>query len=43
MQKTEAVSKNETHKISWDFEMQTDQPVQVRKQNLVSINKKKEL
>ena len=30
---------NETHKIPWDFEIQTDQPISVRRQDLVLINK----
>ena len=35
MYKPESVGKNETHKILWDFEIQTDRPDQVSK----NINK----
>ena len=33
--------KNETHKILWDFEIQTDYLISVRQPDLVIFNKKK--
>ena len=41
MCKPESVRENETHKILWDFEIQTDHPIPSRRQDLVLINKKK--
>ena len=37
----ESVLKREPRKILWDFDIQTDHRIQVRKSDLVSINKKK--
>ena len=33
--------KNETHKIFWDFVIETDHSIPVRKSDVVLINKKK--
>ena len=41
MYKPEFVLENETHKILWDFELQTDHLVSARKPNQEIINKKK--
>ena len=41
MHKPESVLENETHKILWDFEIQTDHLIPTRKPDLVQINKKK--
>ena len=32
---------NETHKILWDFEIQTDHQILARRSDLVIVNKKK--
>ena len=37
----ESVLENVTHKILWDFEIQTDHLISARRPNLVIINKKK--
>ena len=42
MHKPESVLENETHKIFWDFEIQTDHLIAARRLNLVIVNKKKE-
>ena len=39
----ESVLENEMHKILWDFEIQTDYSIQVRKRDFVLIYKKKNL
>ena len=39
MQKTESFLENETHKILWDFEIQTDFLIPARIPDLVIINK----
>ena len=43
MNNPESVLENETHKILWDFEIQTDHLISARPQNLVNVsnNKKK--
>ena len=41
--KVKELLKNETPKIIWDFELQTDHLIQARRPNLVPINKKREL
>ena len=41
MQKPESVLENETHKILWDFEVQTDHLIPARRPNLVLIDKKR--
>ena len=41
MHKLEFVLENEWHKILWDFELQTDHPIQARKPDLILIYKKK--
>ena len=41
MHKPESVLENETHKILWDFEIQTDHLITARRPDLVLINKKK--
>ena len=38
--KPESVLENETHKILWDFEIQTDHLITARRPDLVLINKK---
>ena len=40
LHKQESVLENERHKILWDFEIQTDCSIPVRRPNQVSINKK---
>ena len=39
--KRESVLKNETHKILWDFEIQTDHLISAKRPDLVIDNKKK--
>ena len=41
MHNSESVLENETHKILWDFEMQTDHLILARRPDLVIVNKKK--
>ena len=41
MHKPESVLENETHKIHWDFEIQTDHPIQASWPDLALINKRK--
>ena len=41
MYKAESVLENETHKMPWEFEIQTDLPIPTRRQVVVLINKKK--
>ena len=41
MYKAESVMENLTHKIQWDFEIQKDYFIPVRKPDLVIVNKKK--
>ena len=41
MHKPESVLENETHKILWDYEIQTDHLIPARRPDLVLINKKK--
>ena len=41
MQNPESILENETHKILWDFEKQTDHLISARRPDLVIINKKK--
>ena len=36
------VLENETHKLLWDFEIQTDYLISVRRPDLIIINKKEE-
>ena len=43
MHKPESVPESQTHKILWDFEMQTDHPITTRIPDQVLMNKKKEL
>ena len=38
----ESVLENETHKILWDFELQTDHLIKTRRPELVTVNKKRE-
>ena len=38
-----SVLENETHKLPWDFDLQTDHQISVRRPDLVIINKKIEL
>ena len=42
MHKPETVLKNETPKIHWDFEIQTNHLIPARRPDLVLYNKKKE-
>ena len=37
----ESDPENETHKLLWDFEIQTDQLISAKRPDLVIINKKK--
>ena len=41
MHNPESVLENETHKLLWDFEIQTDQLISDRRSDLVIVNKKK--
>ena len=41
MHKPESVLENETHKILWDFKIQTDHTIQVKRSDLVFTNKRK--
>ena len=41
MHNQESVLENETHKLLWDFEIQTDHLISARRPDLVIINKKK--
>ena len=38
-QKPEIIRQNETYKIFWDFEIQTDYRIPARRQDLVTINR----
>ena len=40
MQNPESVLENETHKLLWDFEIQTDDLISDRRSDLIIINKK---
>ena len=35
------VLENDTHKLLWDFDIQTDHLISARRQDLITINKKK--
>ena len=39
----ESVLENETHKILWNFETQTDHIISARRSDLTMVNKKREL
>ena len=41
MHNPESVLENETHKFLWDFEIQTDHLISVRRPDVIIINKKK--
>ena len=41
MHQPESVLENETYKILWDFEIQTDHLISTRRPYLVIVNKKK--
>ena len=41
MHNPESVLENETHKLLWDFEIQTDHLISTRRPDLVIINKKR--
>ena len=41
MHKPESVQVNETHKICWNFEIQTDHLILTRRPNLMIVNKRK--
>ena len=41
MQNRDSALENETHKILWDFELQTDYLISNRRPDLVKVNKKK--
>ena len=38
-----AVLKNDTHKLLWDFDIQTDHLISARRPDLIIINKKKRI
>ncbi len=40
MHNSEYVLENETHKLLWDFEIQTDHIISARRPDLIIINKK---
>ena len=37
-----SLQENDTHKLLWDFAIQTDQLISARRQDLIKINNKKE-
>ena len=41
MRNPEAVLENDTHKLLWDFDIQTDPLISARRPDLIIINKKK--
>ena len=41
MYNLECIQENETHKIQWDFEIQTDYLISARRPYLLTVNKKK--
>ena len=41
MHKPESILGNETQKILWDFNIQTDHRIEARRPNLIFINKEK--
>ena len=41
MHKTASVLENYTHKLLWDFDIQTDYQISIRRQDLIIIKKKK--
>ena len=41
MHNPESVPENETHKLQWDFEIQTDHQISARQTDLVTVKKKK--
>ena len=41
MHNPESILENETHKVLWNFEVQTDHLISARQQDLVRVNKKK--
>ena len=41
MNNTKSVQETETHKILWDFEIQTDNLILAKQPDLVLVNKKK--
>ena len=43
MHNPESVLENETHKLLWDFEIQTDHLISTRRPDLVILKKKKEI
>ena len=43
MHNSESVQENKTHKLLWDFEIQTDHLISERRSDLVIINQKKNL
>ena len=43
MHKLESVQLNETHKILWDFERQTEHLISATRPDLVIVNKKKRI
>ena len=42
MHNLESILENETHKLLWDFEIQTDHQILARQPDQVIVNKKKE-
>ena len=40
--KPESLQENETHKILWDCEIQTDHLISARRPDLMTVNKKRE-
>ena len=41
MHNSEVVLENETHKLLWDFDLQTDHLISFRRSHLIIINKQK--
>ena len=42
MHNTTSVQDNDTHKLLWDFDIQTDNIISARRPDLIKINKKRE-
>ena len=43
MHNSKSVIENETHKLIWDFDIQTDYLISARRPDLIIINNKREL
>ena len=43
MHNSESILVNETHKLHWDFEIQTDHQISAKQKDLVIVNKARQL